>query len=77
MAHRSMVGRSSATVVSSPLRVLVWRVTETGSNRQALTSKMVWTLKKPQAVRAEGLNPDDPAVIAALDLVRWELSLLW
>jgi hypothetical protein len=23
----------------------------------------------------EGLNPDDPAVIAAIDLVRWELSL--
>ena len=28
-----------------------------------------------QALRAEGLNPDDPAVIAAIDLVRWELSL--
>jgi uncharacterized protein YegP (UPF0339 family) len=28
-----------------------------------------------QALRAEGLDPDDPAVIAALDLVRWELSL--
>jgi hypothetical protein len=25
--------------------------------------------------RAEGLDPDDPAVIAAIDLVRWELSL--
>ena len=25
---------------------------------------------------AEGLDPDDPAVIAAIDLVRWELSLL-
>jgi hypothetical protein len=24
-----------------------------------------------EAIRAEGLNPDDPAVIAALDLVRW------
>jgi hypothetical protein len=24
---------------------------------------------------AEGLDPDDPAVIAAIDLVRWELSL--
>jgi hypothetical protein len=29
-----------------------------------------------QALRAEGLDPDDPAVIAAIDLVRWELSLL-
>ena len=28
-----------------------------------------------QALRAEGLDPDDRAVIAALDLVRWELSL--
>jgi hypothetical protein len=28
-----------------------------------------------QALRGEGLNPDDPAVIAAIDLVRWELSL--
>jgi hypothetical protein len=28
-----------------------------------------------EAIRAEGLEPDDPAVIAAIDLVRWELSL--
>ena len=28
-----------------------------------------------EALRAEGLDPDDPAVIAALDLVRWELWL--
>ena len=28
------------------------------------------------ALRAEGLDPDDPAVIAAIDLVRWELSWL-
>jgi hypothetical protein len=27
------------------------------------------------AIRDEGLDPDDPAVIAAIDLVRWELSL--
>jgi hypothetical protein len=27
-----------------------------------------------QALRAEGLDPEDPAVIAAIDLVRWELS---
>ena len=26
-------------------------------------------------MRAEGLDPDDPAVVAVLDLVRWELSL--
>jgi hypothetical protein len=28
-----------------------------------------------EALRAEGLDPDDPAVIAAIDPVRWELSL--
>ena len=28
-----------------------------------------------QALRAEGLDPDHPAVMAAIDLVRWELSL--
>jgi hypothetical protein len=27
-----------------------------------------------EAIPSEGLNPDDPAVVAALDLVRWELS---
>jgi hypothetical protein len=29
-----------------------------------------------EAIRAEGLDPDDPAVQMALDLVRWELELL-
>ena len=29
-----------------------------------------------EAIRADGLDPDDPAVRAALDLVRWELELL-
>jgi hypothetical protein len=28
-----------------------------------------------QALHAEGFDPDDPAVIAAIDLVRSELSL--
>ena len=28
-----------------------------------------------KALLAEGLNPDDPAVIAVIDPVRWELSL--
>jgi hypothetical protein len=28
-----------------------------------------------EAVRAEGLDPDDPDVRTAIDLVRWELSL--
>ena len=30
---------------------------------------------KRQALRAEGLDPDDPAGIAVIDVVRWELSL--
>jgi hypothetical protein len=29
-----------------------------------------------EAIRAEGLDPDDPAVRAAIDLVSWELDLL-
>jgi hypothetical protein len=29
-----------------------------------------------EALRAEGLDPDDPAVVAAIDMVRWELSLM-
>jgi hypothetical protein len=29
-----------------------------------------------EAIRAEGLDPDDPAVRAALDLVGWELQIL-
>ena len=29
-----------------------------------------------EAIRAEGLDANDPAVVAALDLVCWELELL-
>lgn len=29
-----------------------------------------------KAIQAEGLDPDDPAVQAAIDLVCWELQLL-
>jgi hypothetical protein len=28
------------------------------------------------AIRDEGYDPDDPAIIAAIDRVRWELSML-
>jgi hypothetical protein len=28
-----------------------------------------------EAVRAEGFDPDDPAAVGAIDIVRWELSL--
>ena len=39
-------------------------------------SQVVWPDDERQALRAEGLDPDDPAVVAAIDLVRWELSLV-
>ena len=29
-----------------------------------------------QELLAEGLDPDDPTVIVAIDLARWELSLI-
>jgi hypothetical protein len=29
-----------------------------------------------QALRAEGFDPENPAVVAEIDMVRWELSLL-
>lgn len=29
-----------------------------------------------EAMRSEGFDPDDPATKTAIDLVRWELSLL-
>ncbi|MBP2456208.1 hypothetical protein JOF57_006184 [Mycolicibacterium lutetiense] len=28
------------------------------------------------ALIGEGVDPDDPSVVAALDMVRWELQLL-
>ena len=38
--------------------------------------KTVMDDEEAQALRAEGFDPDDPAVVAAIDLVRWELSLV-
>lgn len=29
-----------------------------------------------EALRAEGLDPDDPAVVTAINFVRWELEML-
>jgi hypothetical protein len=29
-----------------------------------------------EAMREDGLDPDDPAVVAVIDLVRWDLELL-
>jgi hypothetical protein len=32
--------------------------------------------EEAQALRAEGFDADAPAVVAAIDMVRWEVSLL-
>ncbi|MGD1172155.1 hypothetical protein [Mycobacterium seoulense] len=31
---------------------------------------------KREVIRAEGFDPDDPAVLTATDLVRWDLSVI-
>jgi hypothetical protein len=46
-----------------------------GTARQGGTSKTVWITTNAKPCKADGLDPDNPAVIAAIDLVRWELSL--
>jgi hypothetical protein len=33
-------------------------------------------MRTPKPHGPKGFDPDDPAVVAAIDLVRWELSLL-
>jgi hypothetical protein len=39
-------------------------------------SNNLWTTRSErEAVRAEGLDPDDAVVVAALHFVQWELSL--
>jgi hypothetical protein len=48
---------------------------EAGTAQPAGTSNTVVDDDERQALRDEGLYRDDPAVIAAIDLVRWELSL--
>ena len=40
-----------------------------------LRSKVVWTTENAKHCQTEGLDPDDPAVVAAIDPVWWELSL--
>jgi hypothetical protein len=40
-------------------------------------SKQAWKATNAKPSAPQNLNPDDPAVIAAIDLVRWEMSLLW
>ena len=58
--YRSMVPRSSATDASSPLPVLFRRSPrQAGTVRPRLTSKMVWTLKKPKPY---GLRDSTPTI---------------
>jgi hypothetical protein len=50
-------------------RILIWNPWQSRHVQTGVESE------EAEAVRTEGLNPDDPAVIAAINLVRWELSL--
>ena len=52
------------------------RFTLFGTLTAGATSNSGVDYEERQALRAEGLDPDDPAVIAAIDMVRWELDLL-
>ena len=49
-----------------------------GTSAAGRTSQDGMDHDEARVVRAEGLDPDDPAVVAAIDMVRWEreLSLL-
>jgi len=59
--YRSMVPRSSATDASSPLPVLFRRSPrQAGTVRPRLTSKMVWTLKKPKSCALMDSTPTTP-----------------
>jgi hypothetical protein len=46
-----------------------------GTLRQGGASRTCMDDEDAQALLDEGLDPNDPAVVAAIDLVRWELSL--
>jgi hypothetical protein len=47
-----------------------------GTARNCPASKPTMDNIEREAIRAEGLDPDDQAVVTAIDLVRWELSML-
>ena len=74
------LGDGRAAIIAAGLR---WLTPDGSTNTRSsfgtlgsrVMSKQAWKAKEAEAVRAEGLDPDDPAVIAAIDLVRWELSL--
>jgi hypothetical protein len=47
-----------------------------GTDHDRLGSKPGMDETEREAVRAVGMDPDDPAVVAAMDFVAWELSML-
>lgn len=51
------------------------RLVPVGSDGHRLASKPGMDEIEREAIRAEGLDPDDPAVVTAIDLVRRQLSL--
>jgi hypothetical protein len=57
------------------VRDLLGDYARTGNRNDRPRVQQVVDDHKRQALRDEGLDPDDPAVIAAIDRVRWELSL--
>jgi hypothetical protein len=46
-----------------------------GTEATASPSKSLWTTKSAKRCGPRVWDPDDPAVVAALDLVAWALSL--
>lgn len=48
----------------------------TRTDRDPLASKPGMDEVKREVIRAEGFDPDDPAVLTATDLVRRELSMI-
>ena len=65
-----------ATDASNPLPVLFRRSPRQATTvRPRLTSKMVWTTTHAKHCKPKDSTPTTPSVIAAITLVRWELSL--
>jgi hypothetical protein len=76
---RRLVSKPAISACSQPGRLSVRHGAITHSDRAgdsaATTAAGLTDSHHFVAVRAEGLNPYDPAVIVAIDLVRWEISL--
>jgi hypothetical protein len=67
-----MNGRPSVSAVPGAFPY----VGQSGTEHALMASNFYMDDDEREAIRAEGLDPDDPAVRAAIDLVRWELELL-